>query len=135
MTNKYLNLCLNRAPGVRTFEESRIKLDCTPDVIRKRWKASSSATVYRLCPAVRQWENQFHNPPGFRALKRQACAMAGGFFDVEYLGVNRWTGQRVYYANAGDTYATTLIFQAGNLTIGCYGDLVESGAIRETAAY
>jgi len=48
---------------------------------------------------------------------------------VEYLGKHKRTGLHVYYCNAGDTYATTVIFHGDNLTAGCWGDLVERNLI------
>jgi hypothetical protein len=50
---------------------------------------------------------------------------------VEFLGVHRRTGYDVYYCNAGDTYATTILFHGLILSVGCWGDLVEANMIRE----
>jgi hypothetical protein len=50
---------------------------------------------------------------------------------VEYLGIHRRTGDHVYYCNAGDTYATTVMFRGLCLTVGCIGDLLEPDLIRE----
>jgi hypothetical protein len=52
-------------------------------------------------------------------------------YGVEFLGVHRSTGYDVYYCNAGDTYATTILFHGLNMTVGCWGDLVEGNRIRE----
>lgn len=50
---------------------------------------------------------------------------------VEWLGVHKRLGKAVYYCNAGDTYATTVIFIGGRLVVGCWGDLVERNMVRE----
>ena len=51
------------------------------------------------------------------------------FHGLEYIGENKRTGFDVYYLNAGDTYATTLIFHNGVMRISTVGDLVERGII------
>lgn len=50
---------------------------------------------------------------------------------VEYLGTHKRTGAHVYYCNAGDTYATTVLFAGLRMFVGCWGDLVEKNLIRE----
>lgn len=50
---------------------------------------------------------------------------------VEYLGYHKRAGQHVDYCNAGDTYATTVIFIGPRLIVGCWGDLVERNLIKE----
>lgn len=54
---------------------------------------------------------------------------------VEFLGVHRETGYDVYYCNAGDTYATTILFHGLNMWVGCWGDLVERNRIREARSH
>lgn len=51
-------------------------------------------------------------------------------YGVEFLGIHRRTGQDVYYCNAGDSYATTVIFHGDRLYVGCTGDLVERNRIK-----
>lgn len=50
---------------------------------------------------------------------------------VEYLGRHKRTGHDVYYCNAGDTYATTVLFIGPRLIVGCWGDLMEANAVHE----
>lgn len=45
---------------------------------------------------------------------------------VEWLGVHKRAGKSVYYCNAGDTYATTVLFIGHRLIVGCWGDLAEA---------
>jgi hypothetical protein len=54
---------------------------------------------------------------------------------VEYLGVHKRSGKHVYYCNAGDTYATTVLFVGPRLRVGCWGDLMESDSIRTEIFY
>jgi hypothetical protein len=49
---------------------------------------------------------------------------------IEYLGLHRRTGEGVYYCNAGDIYAETVLFIGARLMVGCIGDMVERGAVR-----
>lgn len=50
---------------------------------------------------------------------------------VEFLGTHKRSDLSVYYCNAGDTYATTVLFIGPRLIVGCWGDLVETNAVRE----
>lgn len=54
-------------------------------------------------------------------------------YGVEFIGVHKRSGYNVYYCNAGDTYATTVLFIGPRLVVGCWGDLVERDAVREPA--
>lgn len=58
-----------------------------------------------------------------------------GTHGVEYLGTNKRTGDAVYYCNAGDAYATTVIFQGLHMRVGCWGDLIERNTVREPAQF
>ena len=50
-------------------------------------------------------------------------------FGLEHLGWHKRASEQVYYFNAGDTYAATIILIGDNLTVGCWGDLVEKNLI------
>lgn len=52
---------------------------------------------------------------------------------VEYLGVHKRTGQEVWYCNAGDPYASTVIFSGLSMRVDCWGDFVERGAMETEA--
>jgi hypothetical protein len=54
---------------------------------------------------------------------------------VEWLGIHRRSGLSIRYANAGDTYATTLISNGPRLYVGCRGDLVERNMVRSGPSY
>ena len=68
--------------------------------------------------------------PYLLQVKRQLLNDLAGFHGVEYLGQHRRSGRSVRYLNAGDTYATTLIFTGRRMTVGCWGDLVETKAVK-----
>lgn len=46
-------------------------------------------------------------------------------FGVEYLGQHKRTLQHIFYCNAGDTYAPTVLFSDSRLYVGCWGDLLD----------
>lgn len=50
---------------------------------------------------------------------------------VEHLGVHKRSHFDVYYCNAGDTYAPTILFIGVRMVVGTWGDLVERRAIHE----
>jgi hypothetical protein len=50
---------------------------------------------------------------------------------VELLGAHTSDGAAVHYCNAGDTYATTVLFHQHHLTVGCIGDFVERKLVKE----
>lgn len=54
---------------------------------------------------------------------------------VELLGQRKRNREYVYYCNAGDTYATTVLFDGLHLRVGCIGDLLEKGLITERVQY
>lgn len=58
-----------------------------------------------------------------------------GTHGVEHLGEHRRTGLDVDYCNAGDTYASTIIFHGDVMHVACWGDYVERGAVRESRGF
>lgn len=50
---------------------------------------------------------------------------------VEFLGIDRRSGVDVYYCNAGDTYAPTILFKGTTLFVSTWGDLVERNSVRD----
>ena len=51
-------------------------------------------------------------------------------YGVEYLGQHRRSGDHVYYCNAGDTYAPTIIFAGLRMYVGCWGELIERNRVK-----
>lgn len=66
---------------------------------------------------------------GKRHERREAVDTLLETCGVEYLGRNRHSGAGVYYCNAGDTYAPTLLFHGDTMAVGCWGSLVESRTV------
>lgn len=116
------------APSEKTIDRD-LKLDCTGADIRAIWKARTTAELFKKYPPIQDHARRMHLNAGPITLKRLAVNMAGNFYGVEYIGRCKRSGQSVYYCNAGDAYAATLIFKGKRLTVGCWGDLIESGAI------
>jgi hypothetical protein len=52
-------------------------------------------------------------------------------YGVEFLGFHKRTGDSVYYCNAGDSYATTILFHGHRLIVSSWGDLMEANKVRE----
>ena len=50
---------------------------------------------------------------------------------VEYLGWHKRSNCHVYYCNAGDTYAPTILFCGLSMRVGCWGDMVERNLIND----
>lgn len=123
----------NRAPAVSSADWQDVKTEIAPEDIRAAWKASTRAELEgidaRALARVGGLFRSYYREPSWRAFKREFINTAAGFHGVEYLGVDRRTGEHVYYCNAGDVYAATLCFSGGRLFIACIGDLVEYGRV------
>lgn len=108
----------------------------TPMQFINAWKADTNAKL-RHAIGEKHWdtliaeENSMYRPSNFRALKRKAINLLAETHGVELLGIHKRSGQLAYYLNAGDTYATTIIFIGGRMTIGSWGDAIESGTVKE----
>lgn len=118
------------APTERSLTHSNIRLECDPALIRAIWKADSLDALVTVYPAA---DGDIIPPygrlPSLREAKRQAIDHAAGFHGVMHLGWHRRKQAHIYYLDAGDPYAPTLIFCGDRMTIGCWGDLVERGDI------
>jgi hypothetical protein len=78
-----------------------------------------------------------HNASPFRAdaseapigTRLQRIDKILGTSGVEYIPAgHNATSPAIYYCNAGDTYATTILKVNGRFRIGCWGDIVERGS-------
>jgi hypothetical protein len=101
---------------------------------RKAWRcepAELAALVLKHAPRTHAWMRFCLNPPSRMQVRRRACDELIDNHGVEFLGEHRRTGAGVYYSNAGDTYAATLIFHGNNAYLGCWGDIVERNAVKE----
>lgn len=116
------------APSVKTL--AAMKLDCRPEIIRAIWGAETRAELEIAYPPAAGIDREYYAPLKLRDLKREAINAAAGFHGVETLGICKLSGARVFYCNAGDAYAPTLIFKCRRLSVGCWGDLIERGTIQ-----
>lgn len=101
--------------------------------IRNIWKAADRTELEKAVGylEVREIERYNYHPFDNCELKQIAINRILRSHGVEYLGYDKVSGQHVYYCNAGDTYAATVIFIGTRLIVGCWGDLVERGRIEE----
>lgn len=108
----------------------------TPMQFINAWKADTNAKL-RHAIGEKHWdtliaeENRMYRPSKFRELKRKAINLLAETYGVELLGIHKRSGQLAYYLNAGETYATTIIFIGGRMTLGSWGDAIESGTVKE----
>ena len=78
--------------------------------------------------SVDQWISKCYNPPSFHTVKMAMLDKALGTFGVEYIAKgHNVKSPAIEYCNAGDTYATTVLYVNGNYRVGCWGDIVERG--------
>ena len=118
--------------------------DLTEDnakLIRKLAKVEYSGslledTINKHCPETARQVSRMYNNPYANQLWRTTVALHAidrllGTYGVETIDPvntdNMFTGPRFEYCNAGDTYATTLIYDRDNdrLFIGCMGNIAE----------
>lgn len=106
-------------------------------LVRKAWRcdpAELTALVEKHAPRTYAWVRMCFSAPSRMEVRRRVCDELLENFGVEFLGEHRRTGAGVYYSNAGETYAATLIFHGNHAYIGCWGDIVERNAVRERNA-
>jgi hypothetical protein len=122
---------MKRAASVRELTEALRIDEATAKRIRAVWRTMPRDTLIAEFPHVADHVRACLNPPSTMSLRRMAVDKLADTHGVEHLGIYRRTGERVYYCNAGDTYACTVLFHGNTLRLGCWGDLVERNAIRE----
>lgn len=129
---------MNISPSLKTLAHENIRLDCDPRTVREIWKARAAdlpgvAHKHGLLQAyddiVKRGRGYYRNY-STREIKRELINHAAGFHGVEYLGRNRRTGERMYYCNAGDPYAATLVFHGHVLLVSCWAHFVENNIVR-----
>lgn len=102
--------------------------------IRAIWRELTREQLIAQFPAVEAFARQCFTRPDIRLLRRMAVDIALETHGVEYLGISKRTGEWVYYCNAGDSYAATILFAGSRLWVGSWADMVESKSIRERQA-
>jgi hypothetical protein len=123
----------NIAANVKRLCELKDITPAQAKEIRAVWCKFTRAELKEKSQAVRDLI-QYTNGGASLSTRRMRMACINAIFDshgIEYLGLDRRTNDDVYYCNAGDTYAPTIIFRGRVLSVGCWGDLIERNAIRE----
>lgn len=129
-----------RCPTVATLTAAF--RDLTPDRARLIRQLAHSvddrdairALIKRECPSTHAYACRCYNDPYDSGMWRRTMALhaidaALGTYGVEPLGeVSMRHGPPYEYCNAGDTYATTLVYDRDRdrLIVTSYGDIVES---------
>ena len=125
---------MKTAASVKTLQTIK---DVTPEdarLIRRIWKARSLAELDRILKGPTLAADTYARPDGVAMLRDEKMAAVDRVLNthgVEYLGRMKRTGAHVDYCNAGDPYATTVLFIGDRLAVGCWGDLVEAGRVEE----
>lgn len=121
----------NIAASVSRLMELKDMTEYQAKEIRAVWSKFTRAELEEKSQAARDLVRYSHGTVSTRRL-RMACINAiWDSHGIEFLGIDRRTGDNIYYCNAGDPYAATIIFRGRVLSVGCWGDLIERNAVRE----
>jgi len=107
--------------------------DVTPEIAARilyAWNRATREELVDQFECCAQHVRECYNPPSTMSLRRMAIDHLIGTCGVEYLGQSYRTRESVFYCNAGDTYATTILFNGPSMRVGCWGALVEHRAVR-----
>ncbi len=80
-------------------------------------------------PVTRAWYRSCYHPMDFGLAKLSIASEITGCYGVETIAAgSNARSPRIEYCNAGDPYATTLMYVSGRgYVVGCWGDIVEKG--------
>lgn len=131
---------MNIAPSIKSLSSNNIRLDCKPELIRALWKTprDKEQGLLPLCERLgitdiyRDFLNRtrgYYRNPSTREIRRELINTLAGFHGIECLGQLKISGERVYYCNAGDPYAPTLVFIGNRLIVSCWSHYVENKLI------
>lgn len=132
-----------KAPSVESLSHQKIRLDCTPEVLRGVWRSQTKKECLRWL--IEHFDGDegkaddlFHTTSrdgyirrSFGAHKRELVNSLAGFFGVLELGFHRRSWKFTYYLNAGETYAATLFFAGRRMFVSTMGYEVESRNYRD----
>lgn len=122
---------MNIAASVARLMQIKDVTEEDAKLIRAIWKAPNKQAIADLYPDIYEVERAFYHPPKLRATKHHCIDQILNTSGVEFLGRDKRSGSDVYYCNAGDSYATTVVFAGHRLWVGGWADWVEAGRIRE----
>lgn len=118
---------MNRCASIKTLMQLKDVDLALAKEIRRVWRTVKTREELMLIAGL-VGSDFYHDPP-VRHLKRVAVDKLIGTYGVEFLGLHRKSKDDMYYCNAGETYAETIIFKGHTLSVGCWGDWVESNKI------
>ena len=116
---------MRRAASIEKLCEIKDVTEEDAAKIRAIWKAPSWEVLAGLDVGV----GAARGIGAFPRVKREAIDAILRTSGVEYLGFTK-TGRAVHYCNAGDMYATTVVFVSDRLTVGCIGYYLEGDKLR-----
>lgn len=112
---------MNTAASVAKLCEIKDVTEEDAKLIRDVWKAKGMDAAKALLTKANYTLHHLDTCNHTRSYKRGAIDIILRTSGVEHVGSKN--GEAVYYCNAGDTYATTVIFIGGRLIVGCLGDM------------
>lgn len=120
-----------RASSVKVLCEIKDVTEETAKLIRAVWKALDADELIEVLEDTgnKELADRISHHQLLSHFKRDTIDQLLGTYGIEYLGRNRRTRDSVYYCNAGETYATTILFHGDNLIVTTMGDYVEAGLL------
>lgn len=97
--------------------------------IRLVWYSANWASLRLAYPELGVTES---STEAFRAVLRECIDRILGTCGIHLLGYSVGRSVPVYYCNAGDTYATTVLFWGHNMRVGCIGSLLENNRVTQS---
>lgn len=108
-------------PSVKTLIE-RLRLDAETAREAKRILTATRAELEAM-PAGAARVAECYNPPHTYDLRLHCLDARIGTYGVECFHTKH--GEPVFYLNAGDTYAPTIVRFRGRYRVACWGDIAE----------
>lgn len=113
-------------PSLKTIKKAFPGYD--PVAIRALMELDTAVRGYWENKFSTTWRRQFYRKPDIHYQRMLCLNHYLEMHGVAY--INPGSNQRspgIEYLNAGDPYATTIMFINGRFRIGCWGDIVERG--------
>lgn len=97
--------------------------------VRKAPSVKALMTIKDVTPADAEKIRTAWKTIGNRRQAREAIDSILRTYGVEYLGKHKRSWRHIYYCNAGDGYANTVLFSGRRAFVGCWADIVEKNLI------